>query len=316
MSANFKLCGGTYGFLDSLRAAMNRVMPDRVVVGWDGFLAGKLRYNIYKPYKANRNKNWESEKTILKVSDIVNYEDKEKFEILSQKIDTQAYLEELFIRQIEEDYVEADDLIASYILNNKDPDVHFYIYCRDRDFNQLISENVSIINPDYVDIITINNFREKKGYIVENELLFKCFEGDKSDGIPGINGISKNTLIKLFPSIIDEKYTYKRMVEECYELKKKKKLKTYDKIIDSELELYRNAKLMNLKAPFMNQSAVDAVKEIRDMPLNLDLSIEQAMNMFAKDGFNQFIGDSNLSFFFGPFYSLMAKEKEFSLKNN
>ena len=44
--ANGKLCGGTFGFLDSTRSILNKLMPDRVVVAWDGFHAGKMRYNM------------------------------------------------------------------------------------------------------------------------------------------------------------------------------------------------------------------------------------------------------------------------------
>jgi DNA polymerase-1 len=308
--ANHKLCGGTFGFLDSTKSVVNKLLPDRVIVAWDGFHAGKLRYNVYPPYKANRSKNWENEKRIIATegNGIVNEKDADDFQLITQKIDIQVYLEEIFVRQIEEDYIEADDLIAAYILGSKNPDEHIYIYSRDKDFLQLISDKVSIITPDDYEIITVNNYKDKKGHVVDNELLFKCFEGDKSDGIEGINGITRNTLMKHFPDIIHERYTYPRLVDECYEKQKTKKLKTYDKIIQAEQDLYRNAMLMNLKKPFLNQAAIDSVEEIRNSVINDEGSIEKAMSMFAKDGFNQFIGTDN---FFGPFYNLKAKEKEY-----
>ncbi|MEK6829590.1 MAG: hypothetical protein AABY15_05720 [Nanoarchaeota archaeon] len=311
IGANHKMCGGTYGFLDSTKSVINRIMPDRVIVAWDGFHAGKLRYNIYKPYKANRKKDWENETRVIATEGIGNADDAQEFQLLSQKIEVQAYLDELFVRQVEEDYIEADDIIAYYILNSKNPDEHIYIYSRDQDFFQLVSEKVSLINPDNFEIITINNFREKMGYVVENALLFKCFKGDDSDEIKGINGINGNTLIKYFPDIANEKYSYKRLVEESYEKQKKKKLKTYEKIIQAEQDLYRNAKLMDLKRPFINQVTIDAVEAVRNQPLDSDRSIETAMEMFARDGFNKFVGESNLGYFFGPFYNLKSKEKEF-----
>ena len=308
--ANFKLCGGTYGFLDSTKSIINRLLPDRVIVFWDGFHAGKLRYDIYKPYKANRNKNWENEKRIIATEGFgfSNEKDAEEFQILSQKIDVQIYLEELFIRQAEIDYIEADDLIACYILGCKNANEHIYIYSRDQDFFQLISENVSMINPDSMDIITVNNFKEKYGYTVENALFLKCFTGDSSDGIAGVKGVGIPTLLKRFPSMINEKYTYGRLVEECYEKQKKKKLKIYEKIIQAQDILYRNAKLMNLKKPFLNQESIDEVNAIRMNIINEEGSIEKAMSMFSKDGFGLF---SEVDNFFGPFYSLKAKEKEY-----
>jgi DNA polymerase-1 len=309
--ANHKLCGGTFGFLESTKIAINKIMPDRVIVAWDGFHAGKLRYNVYKPYKANREKDWESETRMIATDGIGNPDDSEKFEILSQKIEVQKYLEELFIRQLEEDYIEADDLIAGCILLSENPDEEFYIFSRDGDFMQLISDRVSIINPDSLDTITKDNFKEKFGYTHENALLLKCFKGDDSDGIPGINGIGIATLLKHFPDMASEVYTYKRLVEECYEKKKKKNLKTYDKIIGAEHELYRNAMLMNLKRPFLNREAIKSIKETLNLPLDSNRSVEVAMQKFVKDGFNQFIGNQYMDNFFGPFYRIKAKEKEF-----
>lgn len=316
VNSSQKLCGATFGFLDSTRSIINKIIPDRVIVAWDGFNSGKLRYNVYKPYKANREKNWESEARVIATEGSGSYKDKEDFEILRQKIEVQTYLDELYVRQLEEDYIEADDLIAYYIIGNKNPNEHIYIYSRDGDFNQLVSENVSIINPDSLDIITIKNFKQKFGYIVENALLFKCFVGDDADDVPGIKGIGINTLLKYFPDMANEKYTYKRLVDECYENKKKKKLKTFDKIIQAEDELYRNAMLMNLKKPFLNQKAIESVDSVRSLEMDIDRSIETAMDMFIKDGFSNFVGNNYISTFFGPFYSLKAKELEFLQKNN
>lgn len=320
MGANGKLCGGVFGFLDSTRAVLNKIMPDRLVVAWDGFNAGKLRYNIYKPYKANRDKDWENESRILTTENLYSEDDVDKFQLISQKIDVQMFLDELFVRQLEEDYVEADDLIAATILGNKDPDIHFYVFSRDKDFLQLVSENVSIVTPDSFEIITIDNFKSKIGYTVENALLFKCLEGDDSDGIPGIGGVKMKTLLKHFPDIKHEKYTFKRLVDESYAIQKerenskpkKKPLAKLDKIIQSEHIVYRNARLMNLNKPFLNQSAVDLVEAVRCQALDSDRSIEVAMDMFAREGMVQHIWNGNIGNFFGPFYSLKSKESEFN----
>ena len=100
-------------------------------------------------------------------------------------------------------------------------------------------------------------------------------------------------------------------VEECYKKQETKKLKTFEKIIQAEHDLYRNAKLMNLRQPFLNQESIDAVNTLRTQALDSDRSIETAMNMLAKDGMVQHIWDNNIHNFFGPFYTLKSKEKEF-----
>ena len=83
------LCGGSFGFIDSLRAISQKVLPDRIVVMWDGFHSGKLRYEIYPPYKANRNKDWETTDKAIATDGLYNPKDLEKVEFLKQKIQIQ-----------------------------------------------------------------------------------------------------------------------------------------------------------------------------------------------------------------------------------
>jgi len=308
--ANGKQCGGVFGFLDSLKSVMNKVLPDRVIVMWDGFNAGKLRYEIYKPYKANRKKDWEAEERIITTEGIENSDDADEFELLQQKIVLKNYLEELFVRQVEVDLIEADDLIALYILYSTNENENFTIYSRDKDYLQLVSEKVSILTPDKFTLVNIDNFKEHYGYTHENVLLFKCFDGDNSDDIGGVNGVTTNNLLKNFPAMANEKYTYKRLVEECYNKKREKKLKLYDKIIDSHHVLYRNAKLMNLRQPFYNEEAKQEINNVLYKKLDSNRSIETAIKMFVDDGFSTFIDDSYFSLFFAPFYNLMTKEKQ------
>ena len=148
-------------------------------------------------------------------------------------------------------------------------------------------------------------------------MLFKCFEGDTSDEIGGVNGITRDTLIKYFPRIANEKYTYSKLIEECFEAQKDKKIgkrKVYNKIIESESVLYRNAKLMNLKKPFLNQEAIDQVDVIQKALMDNSRSVETAISLFIKDGMINNIQDNSLENFFSPFYRIMTKEREYSQK--
>ncbi len=317
-STTGNLCGGVMGFIFSMKSIMNKVLPDRVIVAWDGFHAGKLRYDIYKPYKANRNKDWENEDRMFRnEGSTMDEKERENFEIFKQKILIKNILDELFVRQVEVDYIEADDLIAQYILKSEGDDEKIFIYSRDSDFLQLISDKVYVINPDNLWALDKRTYEEKYGYIVENELLFKCFEGDTADDIEGVNGITRNTLIKFFPNIIKEKYLYSRLVEECYEAKKDKKIgkrKIYDKIIQAEHVLYRNAKLMNLKKPFLNSEAIKLVDIVKHGTLDNTREIGSAISLFTKEGLITYIGQEFIDNFFSPFYMLMSKEKEYADK--
>jgi DNA polymerase-1 len=317
-SSTGHLCGGIMGFIMSMKAVMNKVLPDRVVVAWDGFNAGKLRYNIYAPYKANRNKNWESEERMIANEGMtMDEKEREKFEIFKQKILLKNILDELFVRQMEVDYIEADDLIAQYVLKSEEDDEQIYIYSRDRDFLQLISDKVFVISPDNLWALDRKTYEEKYGYTVDNELLFKCFDGDDGDGIGGVFGITRETLIKYFPNMKKEKYLYKQLIEECYEAKKDKKIgkrKIYDKIIEAQDVLYRNAQLINLRKPFLNAEAKKLVDIVKHGTLDDTREIISAISLFTQEGLIVYVGQEFADNYFSPFYMLMSKEKEYTKK--
>ena len=305
-------CGGSFGFLESLKSVISKVLPDRVIVFWDGFNAGKLRYEIYKPYKANRKKDWEAEYRILSSDGTESPEDKEKFELINQKLVINEFLQELCIRFLEVIYIEADDLIGQYILSSKIPNEEIIIYSRDKDFKQLVSSNVSLLNPDKLELVTIHNFKKIHGYPVENALFLQCFDGDDADKIEGVKGITSEALLKNFPLIAEEKYMYNRLVEECYNKKRNKKLKFYDTIINARSVLYRNERLMNLKRPFINNEVMIEMVEITYSVLDENRGMQNAMKLFIQHGFSKFVANEYMDLFFAPFYSIVNKEKEFS----
>lgn len=317
-SSNGELCGGTVGFLFSLKTVVNKILPDRIVIAWDGYHAGKLRYNIYPPYKASRGKRFDIEDRAIATGGVLSDSDREKVELLRQKVATQNILEELFIRQMEVDYIEADDLIAEYVLKSEEePDEIVYIFSRDKDYLQLISEKTFIITSDSLWTMNKSEYEKKYNHTIENELLFKCFEGDDGDDIEGVNGITRNTLIKYFPNIAKEKYLYSRLVDECYEAKKDKKTgkrKVYDKIIQAEHVLYRNAKLMNLRKPFLNIEAKRLVDVVKHGTLDDSREISSAIALLTKEGLMMYVGEDYANDFFSPFYMIMSKEKEYTQK--
>lgn len=319
MSSKFTKCGGIIGFLFSLKKIINKVLPDRIVIAWDGFNAGKLRYNIYKPYKISRGKDFENENRAIYTEGTGSPEDMERFEVYRQKLALQNILEEMFIRQVEVDYIEADDIIAQYVIKSEseDDDEHIYIFSKDKDYLQLMSEKVSIITNDNLFVFNRQQYEEKYGHTLENELLMKSFEGDKGDDIGGVLGITRDTLMKYFPAIKTEKYTYARLREEAYEAKKDKKIgkrKIYDKVIQAEYVLYRNAKLMNLKKPFLSNEAIKQVNVVKNGILDDSREITSAIGLFREEGLMNYVGEEYSQDFFSTFYMVMLKEKEYAQK--
>src|ERR1035437_2482721 len=256
MFAKGEHCRGSYGFLESLRAVVNKIMPDRVIVMWDGQMSGKLRHDIYPNYKKDRDKVWDADSYIMTDAMISEEEKKNKYSITLQKLKVRNYIEELFISQVEIELIEADDLIALYV-NSKPEDEEIIIFSADKDYQQLISKGVSVLRPPNKKsetenvLLTIDNFKEKSGYTHDNILFLRCFEGDDSDSITGVDGIAETSLLNHFPKFADEAYTIDRLIEEAVTAynnhKSKKKPKFYEKIIGSRRVFERNKKLMDLR---------------------------------------------------------------------
>ncbi len=310
-------CGGSFGFIDSLRSVVNYVFPDRVIVMWDGEASGKQRKEIYPAYKGKRDKSWLHSSQHMS-DNIVKYEEQKKYSILNQKIKVKNYLEELFIRQLEIDYIEADDLIAGYV-HNLEENEQVIIFSSDKDYYQLINEKVSVLRPSDKKLITLNNFKDIFGFCYKNSLMLKCFEGDESDNINGIDGVGLKTIIKFFPKFVDEEYDIDKIISEAVELYKEKKLKTLEKIIGSRRIYERNKKLMDLNEPFLTEKSVDELEELRNCVIYTndnfnDRSVTNAMKMMIKDGYSKHVFNNDMDTFFKPFYRLVTKEKEYSKK--
>lgn len=317
MFAKGEHCGGSFGFLDSLRSVINKEMPDRTVVMWDGVMGGKMRHEIYPNYKKDRDKSWDEDSYYLSEHEI-DYESKRKYSRLIQKIKVKNYLEELYIRQAEIELVEADDLIAKYILS-KDSDESIVIFSSDKDYYQLIKEGVSVLRPSDNVLITVKNFKEIFGYTHENALIMKCFEGDDSDSITGVEGVGEKSILKYFPRFADEPYDIDRFIKEAVEAYQKKQIKFYEKIIGCRRVIERNQKLMDLNHPFLTEEAIEEIENIRECIIVEDnsftqRSISNAMKMMIKDGYNKLVWQENMELFFRPFFRLVAKETEYSRK--
>jgi 5'-3' exonuclease len=310
-------CGGSYGFLDSLRSIVDKTMPDRVVVFWDGIMSGIFRKNIYPLYKGDRDKSWEEESYYF-TDEEIDEERQRKYSKLKQKIQVKNYLEELCVRQVEVEYVEADDLLGLYV-KNRHKDENVIIYSSDKDFHQLIDENVSVIRPSDGKLINVDNFKEIFGYTHKNALFAKCIEGDTSDSITGLKGVGMKKMKTYFPRFFEERYTLDELIKEAEEKQKEKPLKIYEQIINGRKTIELNRELMNLKKPIVNQKAIDEVSEIIDciiiMPsVEQDRGINNAMKLMIKDGFNMHVFNNDMSLFFRPFNRLISKEKVYSSK--
>ena len=200
--------GGIWHFLNTLRRFIEDENFNKVVVFWDGETSTSQRRLIYPKYKLNR-------KGVT--------EDFKEQSFNKQKQRVKEYLEEMFVRQVEFENSEADDLIAYYCKISKDEDKT--IFSGDRDLTQLISEDVTIYSPNTKKYY--KNGDKIKLYEIEiphyNVKTFKIISGDKSDNIDGIYYLGEKTIVKLFPEILEKEVSFTDILTRGEELLKEQK---------------------------------------------------------------------------------------------
>ena len=303
--------GGVYHFVNILRKFLEEHNHDKVVVFWDGESNSSIRKSIYPQYKENRRESMNEYK----------YES-----YLYQRSRVKQYLEEIFVRQIEVEDNEADDLIAHYCKISKDEQI--IIFSADKDLTQLISENVTIYSPitkQYFkngDMISIN----KVDIPHYNVLVTKVFTGDKSDNIDGIQGLGEKTLVKLFPQLQEKPCTIEEILDYARNIPQDKPYKTLTNLLTGKTkstilgeEFYTtNKKIVDLTNPLITTDGKELVEQILTDTIDpTDRGYKNLMRMMMEDGLFKYLPKDNDAWvnFLKPFMKLTRKEKRNTNKN-
>jgi len=278
---------------------------------WDGELNSSSRKLIYPQYKANR----------IQTDNDDHYES-----YLTQRGRVKEYLEEIFIRQVEVDNNEADDLIAYYCQIAKDEQI--IIFSGDKDLTQLISETVTIYSPvskQYYkngDMITLNKV-EIPHY---NVAVCKIFVGDKSDNIDGIQGLGEKTLVKLFPEMLSKSCTIEEILVNARNIPQKNPVKSLSNILTGKTkngilgeEFYTtNKKIVDLTIPLLTEESKQFVEEVYNDTIDpTDRGYKNLMRMMMEDGLFKYLPKNDEAWvnFLTPFMKLIRKEKRNTNKN-
>ena len=334
--------GKEYGIiLTSLRLIGDTLKKkdfDYCIVAYDGEGSGVLRYQYYKDYKANRDKNYElhnpnkSEydkyienyaRNILKHSRENAAKESEDDSFARQKPILQSILDELCIRQYEFENVEGDDIISYYVKNKKD-DEKVVIVSSDRDLTQLISDTVCIYNPRDKEFITKENAVKKLGILSENIVLQKIICGDVSDNIKGVKGVGLDTLKKLFPEFTDKKLDLDFVIGRSKELleqrkaEKKKPLKSLENIVNGTTDgcqgdrLYEiNKKIIDLSTPLLTEEAKKTMDdELYAVIDTTDRSIKNIYEIVSENKINDILDENKFGNILEPFGRIIMMENK------
>ena len=161
-----------FGYPYVLRSLINKFKPEQVFNVFDG---GKSphRIKILPEYKKRDPKLG---------FDIEDFK--------SQKEVVMSLLGSLNTKVVWQRHQEADDLI--YLLVRKlKRKYNIIIVSSDKDFNQLVDDNVICHNPHKGIEITQKNMKHRFGYTPGECVDWLILEGDKSDNIPGYKGLGE-----------------------------------------------------------------------------------------------------------------------------
>jgi len=304
-----------YSFLTTVRKMIKDHMINKVVLVWDGEGGGIQRYRIDHAYKANRvSKEWH--KRIEMSAAEIRRENEKKESILNQRQRIKAYAEELFLRQIQVDDTEADDIIAAYCLehNNKE---EIFIYSNDRDFAQLLDLNITIIFPNIDQPVTKTNYMMYFNHHYSNALVMKIICGDDADNIKGVGGIKEKGLVEKFPELKFKTLSVREICHKADEIQQervKNKLKpliALENLLSPEgiERLKTNFQLVNLRQPMLNEQANEELLQL-EVPLSPeDRGSKNLHKLMMDDEFLSVYG-STFPQYVEPFYTVIMNEKQ------
>jgi DNA polymerase-1 len=301
-----KHIGGLFHFLNTLRKQLEENEYDKIIVFWDGVDNAVVRRELYPDYKLNRRND-------MNESKLESY--------YFQKGRVKQYLEECFVRQLEVEKCESDDLIAYYCSISLNE--HKVIFSSDRDYMQLLNDDVSIFSP-------IQKFLYQKGdkvrlekeYIPhQNVFVSKVFLGDKSDNIFGIKSLGEKTFLKFFPEVLEMPVSVtdiltktEKLLEQFPNNKVLKNIK--NSVSKNENKNYNlleiNQKIVDLKNPLLTEDAKKLVGLYYTESLDPEgRASKNFIQMMTEDGFFKYLPKNDESFvdFIRPFMKLTRKEK-------
>lgn len=195
MGANGQAIGGIVGFLNELGQKCEFLSPRRVIVVWEGGGSPRRRA-LFAEYKTKRkpqklNRYYEGD-----IPDTVG----------NRNWQVATLVQILKLLPVQQSYVtdcEADDVIA-YIARYRLKDDPCVIMSSDKDYYQLLDDRVRVWSPTSKSFVNEPDVLARFGCTAKNFVSTRCFVGDGSDGIPGIDGAGWKTMAKRFPEVAGE----------------------------------------------------------------------------------------------------------------
>lgn len=269
-----------FGFIKSLRTYRVKFPDSDPWVLWDH--RAEFRFELFPGYKDREGKSVES--------------DAKRESYRSQTNKLRAMLMYLGIRQMSAKGFEADDVAAQLSRKLSKMGFQITLITGDKDWLQLLDENVSWYEHRTEDWVTISDIMAKTGYAdTKSFIQGKAMTGDTSDTIPGIGGFGEKGALEFLAqhgSVID--FLKKAKAGEIKKLKAAelrlveneppKASSKYGEMAPPRDAFLRNMKLMDLgMAPKIDQDSITNLKQPLNRESFLKLANELAFHSIIDD---------------------------------
>ncbi|MDD6918613.1 MAG: DNA polymerase I [Peptoniphilaceae bacterium] len=254
------MTNGVYGFLTMYNNAFDRYKPDYVLVAFDR-ASKTFRHKEFEDYKGTRDK----------MPSELSYQ----FGILKDILDS------LNIKYTDLDGFEADDIVGTYAKMAQEAGYESVLITGDRDYLQLVDDKI-VVNLTKKGVsetkeYTVDSIKEEFGLSPKQLIEVKGLEGDKSDNIPGVDGIGPKKAI----GFIQKYGSIEGLYEHIDEVSGKKTKQT---LIDSEAIAYMSKKIGTIVTSAPVEFDLEELK-VKDPDL------ESLREKYSKYNFNKFLED-------------------------
>lgn len=289
--------GGLSGFLRSLGSLTKQIKPTAVYIVFDGIGSSLNRKSLIPEYKSGRNVN----RVNANIFEHLDDENESKADQIGRLI---QYLQCLPVKILSMDKVEADDIIAFLSVEmTKNEKTKAYIISSDKDFLQLVDENITVYAAMEKEFYTPKKVKEKYNIEPYNFLTYKILMGDNSDKIPGIKGLGPKKLPKMFPQLFEDKLC---TLDDIFNIAKDnyEKHDVYCRVIMDYEKLKDSKKVMDLGNPILDSREKELIlKSVEESAFKLD--IPTFIKLYNQDGLGNIL--KNVEFWLRDNWSIIDR---------
>lgn len=276
-SESGEFSGGIVGFLRSIGSNIRDFKPTRCILVFDGAGGSSRRKKLFPDYKGNRTGG-----NGMRM-DLFQSVDEEKAAMRQQLCRIHEYLNHFPVEVICLDRIEADDTIAYCTMQYFKPmGSKVRIVSTDRDFLQLIDENIEVWSPVKKKLYTPESLYDEMKLTPTEYLTYRTVSGDTSDNINGVDGIGIKTLLKHFPNPT----TIEMLLEESNQrlVSEKKPKQIFKKLVENKDILLRNYQLMQLQETDISGNSKLTILNLLDNPKSVRTNSYRIRKLMMEDG--------------------------------